>query len=665
MSMNSPTEASNPARSLYSATYSPDDNKLRLYSVGRLPGDIYQRVHDAGFSFAPKQELFVAPMWTPSREDLLIELCGEVGDEDKSLTERAEERAERFEEYGENRADDAERARAAVAAIADHIPLGQPILVGHHSEKHARRDAKRIETGMRRAVQMWETSQYWVSRAKGAIRHAKYKELPGVRHRRIKTIEAAKRKQERTRGQAAKLLETYLDPKAAAAKLRDGRELLPALLGTYEGGLSFDHQSQFERGELTFTDALARAVRNLTLTVTHCDRWIAHYDNRLAYERAMLAEDGGLAADQFTIETGGRALIDGEWLVVLRVNRVGGAVTSLTTTPSRHVHWTKKWKNNIERVKDYRAPTAEETAKVRAATKLAPLCNYPGEGFREMTQATWTSYQRHGNASTETRAATEKHGAHRVRRSFSGDGRFRLVQVYIADAKRIDPPAPPTAPSEPVTFAREVEPICERPVYKQPESTTFDDLKDTLAVGVQVVSAPQLFPTPSELAARMVREADIRTGHEVLEPSAGTGAILHAIRAAVGVDSSVRVTAVEIQGHFVHLANIAQRVHFGDFLKCNGELGKFDRIVMNPPFADGQDVEHVEHALTMLKPGGRLVAIMSAGVTFRRDRRTAAFRQQVADSGGTIEALPEGSFKEAGTSVRAVIVVLDAPAPVS
>jgi hypothetical protein len=58
----------------YTATYSPEDNKLRLYSSTRLDREIYARVRGAGFIYAPKQELFVAPMWTPEREDLLIEL---------------------------------------------------------------------------------------------------------------------------------------------------------------------------------------------------------------------------------------------------------------------------------------------------------------------------------------------------------------------------------------------------------------------------------------------------------------------------------------------------------------------------------------------------------------------------------------------------------------
>ncbi|PTT78684.1 methyltransferase type 11, partial [Pelomonas sp. HMWF004] len=67
------------------ATYSPEDNKLRLYASSRLEEALYLRLKDAGFAWAPRQDLFVAPMWTPARADLLLDLCGEIGDEDTSL----------------------------------------------------------------------------------------------------------------------------------------------------------------------------------------------------------------------------------------------------------------------------------------------------------------------------------------------------------------------------------------------------------------------------------------------------------------------------------------------------------------------------------------------------------------------------------------------------
>ena len=60
----------------FTATYSPEDNKIRLYASERLDTDLYTRVRSAGFIWAPKQELFVAPMWTPERFDLAVELAG-------------------------------------------------------------------------------------------------------------------------------------------------------------------------------------------------------------------------------------------------------------------------------------------------------------------------------------------------------------------------------------------------------------------------------------------------------------------------------------------------------------------------------------------------------------------------------------------------------------
>ena len=67
---------------MYRGTYSPDDNKLRLYASLRLDEETYKKVHDAGFRWAPKQGLFVAPAWTPGREDVLLSLAGDIGDED-------------------------------------------------------------------------------------------------------------------------------------------------------------------------------------------------------------------------------------------------------------------------------------------------------------------------------------------------------------------------------------------------------------------------------------------------------------------------------------------------------------------------------------------------------------------------------------------------------
>lgn len=666
----------------YTATYSPDDNKLRLYAASRLPRELYDRVRAAGFKWAPKQELFVAPMWTPEREDLLLEIAGEIGDEDTGLVERAEERAGRFDEYSDRRMSDAQRAHDAVRAIADHIPFGQPILIGHHSEKRARRDAEKIQNGMRKTVKLWETSKYWTGRAAGALAHAKYLERPDVRYRRIKSIESDKRKMERNRDQAQRFIKAWssqkLDRKMALAianmdhlsrefPLKDFPRDPPA--SQYEGRMSL--WSALDGNVIDEKQAREMAIRAHSRTIPWADRWIAHYDNRLAYERAMLNETGAdtvavrAGQGQLEVQAGGRVLVRGEWLTVMKVNRKDGKIVSVTTN-SRYVRV-----KGIEEVKEYQPPAEGDAEKVKAATKLPPLCNFPGEGFLQMTQAEWTRKPK-DYRQTRVAKATEEHGAYRYRFAF-GPG-YKYVQVYITDAKRVDPPAPSGARPAIPAPTREM-PVTVRPAVpaEKGHALPFEQMRESLRNGgVKVVSAPQLFPTSPALATRLVEEAGVMPGQRVLEPSAGTGNIVSAIvnrgftRAdcgrvvAVEVNRSLADALMERRNKTVYANESNYEIRCTDFLECMEEqLGQFDRIVMNPPFENGADVAHVTHALKFLKPDGRLVAIMSAGVTFRQDRKTAAFRQLVEARGGTIEPLPADSFKDSGTNVRTVLVTID------
>ncbi len=82
----------------------------------------------------------------------------------------------------------------------------------------------------------------------------------------------------------------------------------------------------------------------------------------------------------------------------------------------------------------------------------------------------------------------------------------------------------------------------------------------------------------------------------------------------------------------------------------------YDRVIMNPPFSGRADILHVTHAMRFLKPGGILVAIMSAGVEFRDDRIACEFRKLMAANAGELRRNPDGSFKNAGTMVRTVMV---------
>jgi SAM-dependent methyltransferase len=182
-------------------------------------------------------------------------------------------------------------------------------------------------------------------------------------------------------------------------------------------------------------------------------------------------------------------------------------------------------------------------------------------------------------------------------------------------------------------------------------SAAFDTLRESLRNGIKVVSAPQLFPTPPDLADRVIELADIRAGHTILEPSAGTGTLLDALQRKP-LDYIGGLSVVEINPRLAEVLQAkAYTVRCADFLACNGDLGKFDRIIMNPPFTHGEDVKHIEHAHKHLAPGGRLVAICAAG-----PRQEAALKPICEQW----IPLPAGSFHEQGTNVNAAIVVLKA-----
>ncbi len=672
----------------YIATYSPDDNKLRLSASNRLDAATYERVKAVGFKWAPKQDIFIAPMWTPEREDLCIELAGEIEDDDRSLIERAEERADRFGDYSEKRGKEAASARAYVQSITEHIPLGQPILVGHHSERHARKAARRIENGMRRAVQLWETSAYWSQRAARAVEHAKYKERPDVRHRRIKGLEADKRKQEKNIEEAEKALGFWLqceaqqDPAKKMAMALQISGFFGHAMPRKEGDrtdwnqlpsaysvLNNSHPALY--APRTVEEVIEEAKKQFPASTARFRRWLNHYENRIAYERAMLGEDGVVKGEKFDLQIGGRVLIGSEWLVVLRINKREGRILSVRTN-ARYVPV-----RGIEEVQDYTPPTEEDANKAKEATALGPVVNYPTEGCIEMTKAEFETVPKNYRGTDKIKAAAE-FGAHRIRSvlgcfaSRTGNERHFYHKVFITDAKRVAPPKKQEIGQEdaPVTFERKLEIPQAKTVAtdaqintlekqaKQAEAEQIAAMRETLKSGVRVVTAPQLFPTPAPLAAEIVEMAGIEAGMTVLEPSAGTGNLLQAIREATAGEA-VR-TAIEINTKLCEQLKTQEPgadIHQADFLALTPEtFGRFDRVVMNPPFANAEDIKHIEHALKFLKAGGKLVAICAGGP--RQAERLDALARQM---GGTFENLPEGSFVASGTNVRAAVFAVTAP----
>jgi hypothetical protein len=176
---------------------------------------------------------------------------------------------------------------------------------------------------------------------------------------------------------------------------------------------------------------------------------------------------------------------------------------------------------------------------------------------------------------------------------------------------------------------------------------------------------PGYFPTPPNVADRVVILAEIGPADTVLEPSAGNGNLVDAVRRAHG--PGVAVTAIEANYELRKILDMKgirlASVH--DFTELP-ESVKFDVIVMNPPFEKGADIAHVMKAWKHLNAGGRLVAIMGEGAFHRTDGKAVAFRAFAAEHADDADGdkLPAGTFEKSGTGVASRIIVFRAPADV-
>lgn len=166
----------------------------------------------------------------------------------------------------------------------------------------------------------------------------------------------------------------------------------------------------------------------------------------------------------------------------------------------------------------------------------------------------------------------------------------------------------------------------------------------------------QFFPTPPDVAREMIDWLGIgytTNPYTVLEPSAGTGAIVDVISESI---PNAVIHCMEIQPDCRDmLAEKGYTVVAHDFLKQCARPA-YDVILMNPPFADGQDIQHVMHAFKFLKPGGRLASIMPSGVMGNDMQRCRDFRATVAKNGGSFHKLMDASFKKSGTGVSTCMV---------
>ncbi len=161
----------------------------------------------------------------------------------------------------------------------------------------------------------------------------------------------------------------------------------------------------------------------------------------------------------------------------------------------------------------------------------------------------------------------------------------------------------------------------------------------------------QFFETPEDIARDLVEYADIQPGEMVLEPSAGHGRIAKLLPYPLCIEID-KLNCEVLRGKGIPCLEF-------DFMddKCLQGFELIDVVVANPPFTKQQDIDHVTKMISLAQR--RVVAIMSASMLWRDNVKAVQFRQLIGQYDYDIIELSEGAFKESGTNIKTVILVLD------
>lgn len=166
----------------------------------------------------------------------------------------------------------------------------------------------------------------------------------------------------------------------------------------------------------------------------------------------------------------------------------------------------------------------------------------------------------------------------------------------------------------------------------------------------------QFFATPPEVADWLVMLAGgVHEDEKILEPSAGTGAIIDAIHRSC---PHVIVDCYELMPENKEILSKKDNICIlgDDFTKC--DVAQYDKIIANPPFSKNQDIRHVRRMYECLNPGGVLTAITGPHWEFGSESECKDFRQWLEDNGGKKFEIEEGAFKESGTGTKTIAIVI-------
>ena len=95
------------------------------------------------------------------------DVCGRCA----AYVSQIEAKRDRYEERAEKASAESESRMNAFSRVTGNIPLGQPILIGHHSEKRHRKDIERAKNNLRKSMEAADKAKHYASKAESYGTH--------------------------------------------------------------------------------------------------------------------------------------------------------------------------------------------------------------------------------------------------------------------------------------------------------------------------------------------------------------------------------------------------------------------------------------------------------------------------------------------------------------
>ena len=178
------------------------------------------------------------------------------------------------------------------------------------------------------------------------------------------------------------------------------------------------------------------------------------------------------------------------------------------------------------------------------------------------------------------------------------------------------------------------------------------------------------YPTPYNLIEKMLSTVNFYMIKSILEPSAGKGDIVDAIRKKTAPQSRwdqeprLDIDCIEINSDLRHiLTGKGYRVVHDDFLTYD-TMKEYDLIIMNPPFSNG--CNHLTRALTMQEASGGAIICLLNAETLRNPctNELLALVRKFEEYHADIQYMSDTfSNAERKTDVEIALIKVNIPAP--